>query len=167
VAGRKQQGKHGKPGKHGAASDVVAHNRAASHEYLLLERFEAGVVLTGTEVKSARTGKVNLKDAYARVKDGEVWLLSCHISPYTQGNRENHDPLRPRKLLLHAREIRKLERETVTTGQTLIPTRMYFKNGRIKVELALARGKKLHDKREASKRREMDQEMARARGARD
>jgi len=145
---------------------VLATNRAASHQYHLLQRFEAGIVLTGTEVKSARQGKVNLKDAYARVSEGEVFLHSAHISPYTQGNRENHEPRRTRKLLLHAREIRKLARETVTTGLTLVATRMYLKNGRVKVELALARGKKLHDKREASRRREMDREMARARGSR-
>jgi SsrA-binding protein len=145
---------------------VLATNRAASHHYHLFQRFEAGIVLTGTEVKSARQGKVNLKDAYARVTGGEVFLHHAHISPYTQGNRENHEPLRIRKLLLHAREIRKLARETVTTSLTLVATRMYLKQGRIKVELALARGKKLHDKREASRRREVDREIARARGSR-
>jgi SsrA-binding protein len=145
---------------------LLAANRAASHEYRLLQRFEAGIVLTGTEVKSAREGRVNLKDAYARVENGEMFLHNAHISPYTQGNRENHEPLRKRKLLLHAREIRKLERETVRTSLTLVATRMYLKNGRIKVELALAQGKKLHDKRETSRRREMDREMARARGSR-
>jgi SsrA-binding protein len=145
---------------------VVATNRAASHEYHLLQRFEAGIVLTGTEVKSVRQGQVNLKDAYARVVGGEAILHNAHISPYTQGNRENHEPTQPRKLLLHAREIRKLARETVTTGRTLVATRMYLKNGKIKVELALARGKKLHDKREASRGRELDREAARARGSR-
>lgn len=145
---------------------VLASNRSASHEYHLLQRFEAGIALTGTEVKSARQGRVNLKDAYARVEQGEVFLHSAHIGPYAQANRDNHEPRRTRKLLLHAREIRKLGRETVTTGLTLVATRMYLKNGRIKVELALARGKKLHDKREASRRREMDKEIARARGSR-
>ena len=145
---------------------VLASNRAAGHEYHLLERYEAGVVLTGTEVKSARAGKVNLKDAYARVERGELFLYNAHISPYEQGNRENHEPLRPRKLLLHAHEIRKLARETVATGLTIVPTRLYLKDGRIKVEVALARGKKLHDKREASREREVRREMDRARGSR-
>jgi SsrA-binding protein len=145
---------------------VLATNRSAGHQYRLMQRFEAGIVLTGTEVKSARQGKVNLKDAYARVRDGEVFLFNAHISPYAQGNRENHEPMRTRKLLLHAREIRKLARETVTTGLTLVATRMYLKNGRIKVELAVARGKKLHDKRETSRKREVEREMARARGSR-
>jgi len=148
------------------ASKTLATNRAASHEYHLLERIEAGIALTGTEVKSARAGKVSLKDAYARVKAGEVFLLNAHISPYAQGNRENHDPVRPRKLLLHAREIRKLDKETTRGGTTLVPTRLYLKKGRIKIELALARGKKLFDKREASRRREMDEEIARAKGSR-
>lgn len=151
-------------GKEG--SRALAANRAASHEYHLLQRIEAGIVLTGTEVKSARLGKVSLKEAYARVnKDGEVFLYNAHISPYAQGNRENHEPIRPRKLLLHAREIRKLAKQTVSAGTTLIPTRLYLKNGRIKVELALARGKKLYDKREASRKKEMEREMARAKGS--
>ena len=155
MAAKKQQG-----------PQVLATNRSASHEYHLLQKVEAGIVLTGTEVKSARQGKVNLKEAYARVRDGELWLYNAHISPYDQGNRENHEPRRTRKLLLHAREIRKLARETVTTGLTLIATRLYLKGGRIKVELALARGKKLHDKRESSRKREMEREMARAKGSR-
>ncbi len=154
----------GSKGKEGPK--VLATNRAASHEYQLFQRFEAGIVLRGTEVKSARQGKVNLKDAYARVQDDEVLLLNVHISPYTQGNRENHEPMRPRKLLLHAREIRKLGRETTATALTIVPTRMYLKNGRIKVELAVARGKKLFDKRETSRRREVEKEMARAKGSR-
>ena len=146
---------------------MLATNRAASHEYQLLQRYEAGIVLQGTEVKSARNGKVNLKDAYARVCNGEIFLHNAHISPYEQGNRENHEPVRPRKLLLHAREIRKIARETVATALTVVPTRMYLKNGRIKVELALARGKKLYDKREATRRRDIDREMARAKGSRE
>jgi len=145
---------------------ALATNRAAGHEYHLLQRFEAGIALTGTEVKSARLGKVNLKDAYARIMNGELFLLNAHISPYEQGNRENHEPTRPRKLLMHAREIRKLARETVTTNLTLVATQLYLKKGRIKVELALARGKKLHDKRETSRKREVDRELARARGSR-
>jgi len=149
-----------------AGPRALATNRSAGHEYHLLQRFEAGIALTGTEVKSARLGKVNLKDAYARIMNGELFLLNAHISPYEQGNRENHEPTRPRKLLMHAREIRKLARETVTTNLTLVATQIYLKNGRIKVELALARGKKLHDKRETSRKREVEREMARARGSR-
>jgi SsrA-binding protein len=145
---------------------VLAANRAAAHEFHLLHKLEAGIVLSGTEVKSAREGRVNLKDAHARVKDGEVFLFQAHFSPYAQGNRQNHEPLRPRKLLLHAREIRKLERETTATGMTLIPTRLYLRDGRIKVEIAVARGKRLHDKREAEQRRETEREIARARSSR-
>ena len=145
---------------------VLARNRAASHEFHLLQRIEAGIVLGGTEVKSARLGNVNLKDAYARVKDGEVFLYNAHFSPYEQGNRQNQEPRRTRKLLLHAREIRKLAKETQSGGTTIVPTQLYLKRGRIKVELALARGKKLYAKREASRKREMEQEMARARGSR-
>ncbi len=154
----------GSKGKEGPK--VLATNRAASHEYELFQRVEAGIVLRGTEVKSARQGKVNLKVAYARVQVDEVFLMNVHFSPYTQGNRENHEPMRPRKLLLHAREIRKLGRETIATALTIVPTRMYLKKGRIKIELALARGKKLYDKREMSRKREMDQEMARAKVSR-
>jgi SsrA-binding protein len=145
---------------------TLATHRAAGHDFHLLERFEAGIVLSGTEVKSIRAGKINLKEAYGRVRDGEVWLLNAHVSPYEQGNRANHEPLRPRKLLLHAREIAKLDRETTRGGLTLVATRVYLKRGRIKVELALARGKKLHDKRESSRRREIDREIARAKGSR-
>jgi SsrA-binding protein len=141
---------------------VLAANRAASHEYHLLQRLEAGIVLTGTEVKSARAGSVNLKDAYARIKNGEIFLHNAHISPYDQGNRQNHEPRRTRKLLLHAREIRKLDRATISSGTTIVATKIYLKKGLIKVEIALAKGKKLHDKRESSRKREMDQEMARA-----
>ena len=145
---------------------TLATNRSAAHEYHLLERFEAGIALLGTEVKSAREGQVNLKESYARVEAGSVFLLNAHISPYEQGNRENHDPRRPRRLLLHAREIRRLAKETLTAGCTLVPTRLYLKDGRIKIELALAKGKKLHDKRESERRREAEREMARARGSR-
>jgi len=145
---------------------VLASNRAAGHEFHLLERWEAGIVLLGPEVKSARDGRVNLKDAYARIKDGEVFLFNAHFSPYTHASRENPDPMRPRKLLLHAREIRKLAKELERSGMTLVPTRLYLKDGRIKIEIALARGKKLHDKREALRRRQMDDEARRAMGAR-
>jgi SsrA-binding protein len=145
---------------------ALATNRAASHEYHLSDRTEAGIVLAGTEVKSARAGKVNLKESWARIENGEAWLEGAHISPYSHGNRENHDPLRPRKLLLHAGEIRKLAKETASSGVTLVPTKMYVKNGRIKIEIAVGRGKKLHDKREASRQRDMDREIERATGRR-
>lgn len=145
---------------------VLGRNRKASHEYHLLDRYEAGIVLTGTEVKSAREGRVNLQDAYAQVRNGEVFLFNAHISPYEQGGRENHDPERTRKLLLHAKEIRKLARETESGGTTLVPTRVYLKGGRIKVEIAVARGKKAFDKREALQKKDVDREMARARAER-
>ena len=143
-------------------------NRAAGHNYFLLEKFETGVVLTGTEVKSVRSGHANLKDAYGLIKDGELWLLNCHIGPYEHGNIFNHAPLRTRKLLMHGEEIRKLIGKTQQKGLTLIPTRMYFKNGRVKVELALAKGKQLWDKRETERRRTADKEAreAMARGRR-
>ncbi len=140
----------------------AAVNRNASHNYFLLEKFEAGVVLTGTEVKSVRTGKTNLKDAYGLIKDGELWLLNCHIGPYDHGNYANHAALRTRKLLIHKEEIRKLIGKTQQKGLTLIPTRMYFKNGKIKVELALAKGKQLWDKRETERRRTADKESREA-----
>jgi SsrA-binding protein len=137
-------------------------NRAAAHNYFLLEKFEAGIVLTGTEVKSIRAGRANLKDAYGIVKDGELWLLNAHIGPYEHGNIFNHDPLRTRKLLIHREELRKLIGKTQPRGLTLIPTRMYFKNARVKVELALARGKQLWDKRETERRRTADREAREA-----
>src|SRR5471030_1400172 len=136
----------------------AAVNRIASHNYFLLEKFETGVVLSGTEVKSVRSGLTNLKDSYGLVKNGEVFLLNCHIGPYTHGNIYNHEPLRTRKLLMHKEEIRKLIGKTQQRGLTLIPTRMYFKNGRVKVELALAKGKQLWDKRETERRRTADKE---------
>src|ERR1700688_3837158 len=137
-------------------------NRNASHNYFLLEKFEAGVVLTGTEVKSVRGGLANLKDSYGLVKDDAVWLLNAHIGPYEHGNIFNHAPLRTRKLLMHREEIRKLIGKTQQKGLTLIPTRMYFKNGRVKVELALAKGKQLWDKRETERRRTADKEAREA-----
>jgi SsrA-binding protein len=136
----------------------AAVNRIASHTYFLLEKFETGVALTGTEVKSVRSGLVALKDAYGLVKNGELWLLNCHIGEYDHGNIYNHAPLRTRKLLAHKEEIRKLIGKTQQKGLTLIPTRMYFKNGRVKVELALAKGKQLWDKRETERRRTADKE---------
>jgi SsrA-binding protein len=142
-------------------------NRAASHNYFLQEKFETGIVLSGTEVKSIRAGRANLKDAYAIVKDGELWLLNAHIGPYEHGNIFNHEPLRTRKLLAHKNEVLKLQGKTLQRGLTLIPTRMYFKNGRVKVEIAVARGKQLWDKRETERRKTADREaraaIARAR----
>ena len=138
---------------------VVAVNRKASHTYELLDRFEAGIVLTGTEVKSAREGSVNLKDSYAAPREGEIYLLQCHFSPYSHASHENHDPLRPRKLLLHRREIRKLVGKISERGLTLIPTRMYFSAGRLKVEVALARGKRQYDRRAAAKDKDVKREI--------
>ena len=136
----------------------AAVNRIASHNYFLLEKFETGIALTGTEVKSVRAGKVTLKDSYGIVKDGELWLLNSHIGTYEHGNIYNHAPLRTRKLLVHKEEIRKLIGQTQQKGLTLIPTRMYFKNGRVKLELAVAKGKQLWDKRETERRRTADKE---------
>lgn len=136
----------------------LAVNRPAGHDYFLLDRFEAGMVLTGTEVKAARDGKVQLKDAYAEIRGTAAWLVNSHISHYSHGNRMNHEPVRDRKLLLHASEIEKLHSKTRERGFTLIPTRVYLKKGRIKCELALAKAKKLHDKRETERRRETEAE---------
>ncbi|HUA17300.1 MAG TPA: SsrA-binding protein SmpB [Bryobacteraceae bacterium] len=145
---------------------VLSDNRQAGHNYHLLERFEAGVALTGTEVKAARIGRIQLKDAYAEVEGNEAWLLNAHISQYSHGNRENHEPTRRRKLLLHRQEIDKLFVKQREQGLTLIPTKMYLKNGHIKVELAVAKGKKLHDKRETERKREMEAEARAAIGKR-
>jgi SsrA-binding protein len=136
----------------------AAHNRAASHNYFLLEKFEAGVALRGTEVKSIREGKANLRDSYGLIKDGEAFLLNLHIGPYSHGNMANHDETRTRKLLLHREEVRKLLSKTQIKGHTLIPTRLYFRNGRVKCELAVAKGKQDWDKRETERRREGDRE---------
>jgi SsrA-binding protein len=140
------------------AQTNVAENRKAYHDYHLLETFEAGVVLLGTEVKAIREGRVNLRDSFARVEDGEVFLYNVNISPYSHRGYSEHEPLRRRKLLLHRDEIRKLIGKTVERGMTLVPVRMYFKNGRVKVAVSLARGKKDYDKRETIKRREADRE---------
>ena len=136
----------------------AAYNRSASYNYALFDRFEAGVALRGTEVKSIREGKANLKDAYGLLKDGECFLLNAHIGPFSHGNAMNHESLRTRKLLLHKTEVRKLEGMTRQKGFTLIPTRLYFRKGRVKCELALAKGKQEWDKRETEKRREADRE---------
>jgi SsrA-binding protein len=140
----------------------IAANRQAFHNYEILEKFEAGVVLTGTEIKSAREGRVNLKDSYGLVKAGEVWLLNCHISPYSHGNYANHEPLRTRKLLLKRSEINRLIGRTTERGLTLVPLRMYLKEGRLKCELALAKGRKVHDKREVSRRKTIEKETKQA-----
>ena len=148
--------------KRKAAPGDVATNRQASFRYHLLERLEAGIVLQGSEVKSLREGAVQLKDAYAEVRGGEVWLRNMHIAPYKPAAGENHDPDRPRKLLLHRREIERLVGKTAYRGLTLVPTRVYFSGPRAKVELALARGKEMHDKRRAIKERETRREIERA-----
>jgi SsrA-binding protein len=155
-----------KSGKGKDDNPTLASNRSASHEYHLLERLEAGIALTGPEVKSCRAGKVNLKDAYARVKDGEVFLHNAHVSPYDKADRDDDDPLRPRKLLLHRREILKLQKESEQGGMTLVPTRLYLKGGLIKLEIAVAKGKKLYDKRDASRKQEAQREIERSRGVR-
>ncbi len=141
-----------------AAQTNVAENRKAFHDYHLLETFEAGVALMGTEVKAIREGRVNLRDSFAKVEDGEVFLYNVHISPYSHRGYAEHEPLRRRKLLLHREEIRKLIGKTIERGMTLVPVRMYFKNGRVKVAVSLAKGKKDYDKRETIKRREVDRE---------
>lgn len=143
---------------------VVATNRKAYHDYFIDEVVEAGVVLTGTEIKSVRAGRMNLRDSYAKVVDGEMWMYNVHISPYEQGNRFNHEPERPRKLLLHSGQIKQLARKVLEKGFTLVPLKMYIKSHRAKVELALARGRRSYDKREAvaerDAQREIDRELA-------
>src|SRR5215470_8281699 len=140
----------------------IATNRRARHEYEILETVEAGLVLRGTEVKSLRAGQVNFKDSYATIRNREAWLLGCHISPYSHGTDANHDPERDRKLLLHGREIKRLTGKIAERGLTLVPLKLYFKGGRAKLEVGLARGKKLHDKRSALREREVRREMDRA-----
>ena len=141
---------------------IICVNRQARHNYFIDETYEAGLVLLGSEVKSLRDGKANLKDSYARVQKGEAFLINAHVSPYPGANRFNHEPTRQRKLLLHAREIERLTGKTKEKGFTLVPLKMYFKNGRAKVELGLARGKKLYDKRETLRRKESDREVERS-----
>ncbi|HZS34495.1 MAG TPA: SsrA-binding protein SmpB [Methylomirabilota bacterium] len=145
-----------------AGEKLIASNRRARHDFDILETHEAGLVLRGTEVKSLRDGRADLKESYARIEGGEVWLLGCHISPYAQGNRENHDPVRPRKLLLHRGEINRLLGRVMEKGLTLVPLRLYFKHGRAKVDLGLARGRKTLDKRQVIREREERREMQRA-----
>jgi len=141
---------------------TIAQNRKAYHDYFIEETFEAGIELVGTEVKSLRTAKCNLRDAYASIDNGELWLKQMHISPYEQGNIFNHDPLRPRKLLMHKKEIEKLLAQIQQQGLTLIPTALYFKGSRVKVAIGLARGKKLYDKRESEANRDSQRKIDRA-----
>ena len=141
---------------------ILSDNRQAGHNYHLLEKYEAGIALSGTEVKAAKTGKVQLKESYADILDNEAWLLNAHISQYSHGNRENHEPMRRRKLLLHRQEIDKLFGKVREKGLALVPTKLYLKNGRIKCEIAVARGKKVHDKREAERAREQNEEARKA-----
>lgn len=141
---------------------IVAQNKKAFHDYFIEETYEAGIVLQGTEIKSIRKGKANLKDSYARIEKGEVYLHNMHVSPYEQGNRYNHEPMRTRKLLLHKQQINKLIGETKETGYSLIPTKLYLKDGFAKVEIALAKGKKKYDKREDLKKKEAKRDIERA-----
>ncbi len=145
---------------------MLATNRRARHDYEILDTFEAGLVLVGTEVKSIRNGKIQLKDSYVEVRDGEAWLVGAHVGPYSHGNRQNHDPERPRKLLLHRREIDKIFGRTTLQGLTCVPLAVFLKKNRIKVEIALARGKKLYDKRQAKKKRQAEREVEEEMGRR-
>jgi SsrA-binding protein len=140
---------------------VVATNRKAGFEYFLFERFEAGLALKGSEIKSIRTGQISLAESYIRVDENQAWLIEAHIAPYIQANRFNHDPKRPRRLLLHRKEIREMWDAVRQKGVTIVPIRVYLKNGRAKLEIAIAKGKKLHDKREAIARRDAEREMDR------
>jgi len=139
-------------------SKEILNNRLAYHEYHILEKFETGAVLVGTEVKSIMAGRIQLKESFVQIKDGEVWLIGAHVSHYSHGNLNNHDVLRPKKLLLNRREIEKLVKETTQKGMTLVVTSIYWKNGRIKIEIGVAKGKKLYDKRETEMRRTVEKE---------
>ena len=145
-----------------AGVKIICMNRKASHNYELGETYEAGLALQGTEVKSLRDGKANLKEGYASIENGELYLYNCHISPYSHGNIENHDPMRTKKLLLHKKEIKKLMGKVKEKGLSLIPTKLYFRNGLAKVELALGKGKKLYDKREDMKKKDATRDIERA-----
>ncbi len=140
----------------------IATNRKALHDYFVEDTYEAGLVLTGTEIKSVRAARVNLRDGFVVIRNGEAWLLNVHISPYDFGNRENHEPRRERKLLLHRQEIRRLQAKVSERGWTIVPLRLYLREGRAKVEIALVRGKRLYDKRDAIAERDMDRELRRA-----
>jgi SsrA-binding protein len=160
--GKKQPTAAGREASH----RLVAENRRARHKYQVLETLECGIALVGSEVKSLRNGQLSLAESYARVRNGEVWLVGCDIAEYAQASRMNHDPKRPRKLLLHRQQVQKFASQAHQKGLTLVPLSMYFKQGRAKVLLGLCRGRKLHDKREAMKTAEMKREMDRARRAR-
>ena len=149
------------PGKD-VSEKLIASNKKAYHDYFVLQKLEAGIALTGTEVKSLRDGKAQLKDSYVQFEGSEAFLFAAHITPYTHGNRENHDPERRRKLLLHKREIEKLRAQVVEKGLTVVPLRLYFKGGKVKAEIAVVRGKKLYDKRATERKRELDREAAAA-----
>jgi len=148
------------------AIKTVASNRKARHDYIIEDSFEAGMALTGSEIKSIRAGQVNLRDSYATIRGSELWLVNAHISPYKQANRENHEPRRDRKLLMHRREINRLTGKLQEKGLTLVPLQIYLKNGRAKVELGLARGKKLYDKRQSLRERTDQRQMERSVGRR-
>jgi SsrA-binding protein len=159
-------------GSEGTGFKIVTENRKAFHDYFVMERFETGMVLTGTEIKSAREGKVQLRDSYADIVSGEAWLFNAHFSPYSHGNIWNHEPTKKRKLLMHKREINKLTGKVKEKGLTLIPLKMYLKNGWLKCELGLCKGKKFHDKREAEQTRDIEMEARkqlgrRSKGAKD
>lgn len=146
---------------------IIAKNRRARHEYEIVDTWEAGMVLVGTEVKALRAGRCNLGDSYGEIRGGEAWVVKMHIGPYEMGNRENHDPFRRRKLLLSRREIRKIQPRIEERGLTLIPLKIYFKRGRVKLELGLGRGKKLHDKRDSKAKKDVERRIAKEVGRRD
>ncbi len=146
---------------------IIAKNRKARHEYEIVDTWEAGLVLLGTEVKALRNGRCNLGDAYGEIREGEAWICKMHIGPYEMGNRENHDPFRRRKLLLSRREIRKIRPRIEERGLTLVPMKIYFKHGLVKMEMGLGRGKKLHDKRDSKAKRDMDRRIAKEIGRRE
>jgi SsrA-binding protein len=148
--------------KERVADRVITSNRRALHEYSIMESFEAGIVLTGTEIKSIRAGKISITEAYARIIDGELWLIGAHVSPYTHGSYTNHDPDRNRKLLVHRKQIREIRESIEQRGMTLVPLRVAIRGGRAKVDIGVARGKKLWDKRDASAERDANREIARA-----
>lgn len=146
---------------------IIAKNRKAWHEFEILDTWEAGLVLLGTEVKALRNGRVSLGDSYGEIRKGEAWLLKMHIGPYEMGNRENHEPFRPRKMLLSKRELRKIRPKLEEQGLTLVPLKIYFKKGLVKIEIGLGRGKKVHDKRDSKAKKDVDRRMARELGRRD
>jgi len=149
-----------------AGIKIIAKNRKARHEYEILDTWEAGLVLLGTEVKALRNGRVNLGDSYGEIRNGEAWILKMHIGPYEMGNRENHTPFRRRKLLLTRRELRKIRPKVEEQGLTLVPLRIYFKNGLVKIQIGLGRGKKIHDKRDAKAKRDVQRRIAKEMGRR-